>query len=76
MNKFATYGFLFGTIYMVGIYRFCKNTLPKQLLKKLIFFVLLLMMFSNEDVRNSFLFNMIFFYGMTRDLSLNKEKLK
>jgi hypothetical protein len=76
MNKFATYGFLFGTIYMVGIYRFCKKTLPKQPLKKLIFFVLLLMMFSNEDVRNSFLFNMIFFYGMTRDLSLNKEKLK
>ena len=77
MNKFATYGFLFGTIYLVGFYNFCKKTLPKQPLKKLIFFVLFLMMFSNEDLRNSFLFNMIFFYGMLGGHGqLNKLKIK
>lgn len=71
MNKFATYGFLFGTIYLVGFFRFCKKNLPKQPLKQLMFFVLFLMMFSNEDVRNSFLFNMIFFYGMTGGVKVN-----
>ena len=75
MNKFVSYGFLFGTIYMVGFFRFCKKSLPKQQLKQLMFFVLFLMMFSNEDVRNSFLFNMIFFYGMTRSSSINNKNL-
>ena len=74
LNKFATYGFLYGFIFMYGMLRFSKKVFSKNLLKKYIFFVLLLMMFSNEDVRNSFLFNMIFFYGMIGQLSELKLK--
>ena len=74
LNKFATYGFLYGFIFIYGVFNFCKKIFTKSLFKKYIFFIVFLMMFSNEDVRNSFLFNMIFFYGMIGQLS--KLKLK
>ncbi|WP_321516519.1 hypothetical protein [Marinifilum fragile] len=62
-NKFATYGFTFGAIFMYGLFRFTKKVLSRRLIITFFLFVLMLAMFSNEDMRYSLFFNILFFYG-------------
>ncbi|WP_320018346.1 hypothetical protein [Labilibaculum manganireducens] len=72
-NKFATYGLLFGTIFIYALFRFSKKIFGKNVFLKYVSFVLLLAMFSNEDMRYSLLFNMIVFYGLIKDKSLQNQ---
>lgn len=73
-NKFATYGFLFGMIFIYSIFNFSKKVYAKRGKKiSIILFLLFLAMFSNEDMRYSLLFNMLVFYGL---FPLDEESLK
>ncbi|WP_158530877.1 O-antigen ligase family protein [Tenacibaculum sp. E3R01] len=63
MNKFATYGFLFGSVFMLGIFNFVKKVLRSNIFFKYLFFLIFLAILSNEDMRYSLFFNVIFFYG-------------
>jgi len=64
-NKFATYGLLFGFIFIYALFRFSVKVMNNRNRKVGYFiFIILLLMFSNEDMRYSLIFNMIIFYGI------------
>jgi len=77
-NLFATYGFVLGIIFLVGLYRFAKKNVINNNKKIIIIllFIILLAMFSNEDMRYSIIFNMIFFYSFYRNEFCESKTLK
>lgn len=75
MAIFATYGFLYGSILLTGIFKLSRMLTPSFLLRSVLFLSLLLM-FSNEDMRYSLFFNALVFYGLKyRPLSLRQNSV-
>lgn len=65
LNKFATYGLSFGSIFIFSSIRFSKKIYPyNNYLISTLLFISFFLMFSNEDMRNSITYNIIFFYGI------------
>lgn len=62
MSIYATYGLIFGTVVVSGIYSFTKR-LSKSTFSHIMLFLSFILLFSNEDMRYSLLFNVMLFYG-------------
>jgi len=63
MSIFATYGFIYGSIIIIAFISLTKSFTDKKLMR-IILFLSLLLMFSNEDMRYSLLFNVLLFLGL------------
>lgn len=67
MSVFATYGLLYGVIILYALMRFAKKIAHKFVLQGNLFLILLLM-FSSQDMRYSLLLYMLVFYGLNTSL--------
>lgn len=64
-NKFATYGLFFGVIFVIAIFLFSiKISARRGYLFSTLLFLVMVALFTNEDMRYSLLFNMLVFYGI------------
>lgn len=63
LNAMVTYGLIYASIIMFGIYKFAK-LISNYWYVVLFIFVILLMLLSNEDIRYSLLFSAMLFYGL------------
>lgn len=69
LNKFATFGLVYGSIVVYGIFKLAR-TLGKIFLVRIFIFAILIILFSSQELRFSLLFYIVVFYGL--DLSINK----
>lgn len=69
MSLFATYGIIYGSIVMFSFYKLAKkiSKKTKMTISTLVILTSFLLMFSNEDMRYSLLFNTIIFFGLAKD---------
>lgn len=67
MSVFATYGLLYGVIILYALMRFAKKIAHRFVLQGNLFLILLLM-FSSQDMRYSLLLYMLVFYGLNTSL--------
>jgi len=63
MSIFATYGIMYGFIVLFAVYKLVKK-LTITAIPQMLLLVSFLLMFSNEDMRYSLLFNILLFYGL------------
>jgi len=73
MSIFATYGFMYGSIIIIAFISLTKSFTNNKLLR-IILFLSLLLMFSNEDMRYSLLFNVLVFWGLKFTPKLIRHK--
>ncbi len=71
MKLLAVYGVFIFSFYTVGLYKFTKKMYSRKLIS-LAFFIVLLLAFSNEDMRTSICFSILVAYGL---VSRNEEKI-
>lgn len=64
LNKFATYGLLSGTLFSYAFYKL--SSLLSIRKKTILLFIIFLLLFSNEDVRYSLIFNILPFYALDK----------
>jgi hypothetical protein len=63
MKLLAVYGIFIFSFYTVGLYKFTKKMYSRKLIS-LAFFIVLLLAFSNEDMRTSICFGILVAYGL------------
>jgi hypothetical protein len=75
-NSYATYGLLFGSILIYGVYKLSWQLFRDSLVLRFSVFISLLGMFSNGDLRYSVFFYMIVFYGLVGRKTESNEVLE
>jgi len=64
LNKFATYGLLSGALFSYALYKL--SLLLSFRKKNILLFIVFLLLFSNQDVRYSLIFNILPFYALDK----------
>ena len=72
LMNFSVYGILFGMLYWIMIYKFCKSV-EKHLLTRSVLFLCICILLCTEPFLQSVLFNTKIFYGIS-DVYRNRKK--
>lgn len=62
--NFASFGLIYGLMHFVGLFSFSRNICKKDIWKSCFIVLILILMFSNEDMNQNVIYYVIIFLGM------------